>query len=169
MRAIIIIDIVIHKIPAKIYVMSFSTEEYQLVIHVTFKERYIWFNLLLSKCHISFFQANLEDVRADAYVVVFSIAHRDTFDVASDLLSNLRMDLGTDRSIILVGNKLDLVRKRKVKTEGSYDKMKNKKYYNVGTLSKSNIKMVERDQIGTPYIQLHDRSFKFYLGLWIFN
>jgi GTPase SAR1 family protein len=64
------------------------------------------------------FPANLEDVRADAYVVVFSIAHRDTFDVASDLLSNLRMDLGTDRSIILVGNKLDLVRKRKVKTEG---------------------------------------------------
>lgn len=66
-------------------------------------------------------EVNLEDVRADAYVVVFSIAHRDTFDVASDLLSNLRMDLGTDRSIILVGNKLDLVRKRKVKTEEAQD------------------------------------------------
>lgn len=100
------------------------------------------------------FQVNLEDVRADAYVVVFSIAHRDTFDVASDLLSNLRMDLGTDRSIILVGNKLDLVRKRKVKTEGSYDKMKNKKYYNVGTWSEHFQKPISKSKKETKSVPL---------------
>lgn len=65
-----------------------------------------------------FFQVNLENIQADAYLVIFSIAHRDTFDVASDLLSELRVDLGSDRPIVLVGNKLDLVRKRKVNTEG---------------------------------------------------
>lgn len=66
-------------------------------------------------------EVNLETVKADAYIVVFSIAHQDTFHIASDLLSELRMDLGIDRTIILVGNKLDLVRKRKVKTEEAQD------------------------------------------------
>jgi hypothetical protein len=28
------------------------------------------------------------------------------------------VDMGTDRTVIMVGNKLDLVRKRRVKTEG---------------------------------------------------
>ena len=74
---------------------------------------------LVPSYHIFYvLQINLENVQADAYLVVFSIAHRDTFDVSLDLLSELRMDLGTDRPIVLVGNKLDLVRKRKVKTEG---------------------------------------------------
>ncbi|XP_061189552.1 uncharacterized protein LOC133197495 [Saccostrea echinata] len=62
-------------------------------------------------------QSSLEDIRADAFLVIFSIAHRDTFDAAVQLLQELRMDLGTDRTTILVGNKSDLVRKRKVTTE----------------------------------------------------
>ncbi|CAG2195998.1 GTP-binding protein GEM-like [Mytilus edulis] len=66
-------------------------------------------------------EINLESIQADAYLVIFSIAHRDTFDVASDLLSELRVDLGSDRPIVLVGNKLDLVRKRKVNTEEAQD------------------------------------------------
>ncbi|XP_033754460.1 uncharacterized protein LOC117337543 [Pecten maximus] len=60
---------------------------------------------------------DLEDFRVDAYIVVFSIAHRDTFDAATDILNELLYDIGTDRTIILVGNKADLVRKRKVSTE----------------------------------------------------
>ncbi|XP_069112518.1 uncharacterized protein [Argopecten irradians] len=60
---------------------------------------------------------DLEDFRADAYIVVFSIAHRDTFDAATVILNELLYDIGTDRTIILVGNKADLVRKRKVSTE----------------------------------------------------
>lgn len=67
------------------------------------------------------YEINLENVQADAYLVVFSITHRDTFDVALDLLSELRVDLGTDRPIVLVGNKLDLVRKRKVRTEDAQE------------------------------------------------
>ena len=30
--------------------------------------------------------------------------------------------------------------------------MKNKKYHNVGTITKSNIKIVERDEIDTPNV-----------------
>ena len=36
--------------------------------------------------------------------------------------------------------------------------MKNKKYYKVGTIPKSNIKIVERGKIDTPNTQIHDRS-----------
>lgn len=68
--------------------------------------------------HAALLQGDLEDIRADAFLVIFSIAHRDTFDTAVQLLQELRMDLGTDRTTILVGNKSDLVRKRKVSTEG---------------------------------------------------
>ncbi|XP_052819266.1 uncharacterized protein LOC128245090 isoform X2 [Mya arenaria] len=57
------------------------------------------------------------DVTADAYVVVYSVIDRVTFDAAVQSLYKLRHGLGTDRPIILVGNKIDLVRKRKVKKE----------------------------------------------------
>ncbi|KAK3085532.1 hypothetical protein FSP39_004748 [Pinctada imbricata] len=66
-------------------------------------------------------EVDLHEVKADAYMVVFSIAHRDTFDTAVDLLAELLLDIGTDRATILVGNKADLVRKRKVKTEEALD------------------------------------------------
>jgi hypothetical protein len=35
--------------------------------------------------------------------------------------------------------------------------VKNKEYHTVGTIPKSNNKVVERSQIGTPNIQIHDR------------
>ncbi|KAL4235220.1 meiosis-specific cyclin Rem1 [Mactra antiquata] len=54
---------------------------------------------------------------ADAYVVVYSVIDRTTFDAAVQSLYKLRHGFGTDRPIILVGNKIDLVRKRKVKKE----------------------------------------------------
>ncbi|XP_052818473.1 GTP-binding protein GEM-like [Mya arenaria] len=63
---------------------------------------------------------DLEDVfdhniEADAYVVVFSVIDRVTFDAAVQSLYKLRHGLSTDRPIILVSNKIDLGRKRKVK------------------------------------------------------
>ncbi|KAH9495548.1 hypothetical protein Btru_013538 [Bulinus truncatus] len=50
----------------------------------------------------------------DAYVVVFAINDHDSFDQAQQLVRYLRVDHGTDRVILLVANKIDLVRKRKV-------------------------------------------------------
>ena len=40
--------------------------------------------------------------------------------------------------------------------------MKNKKYHTVEIVSKSKIKIVERDQIDTPYTQIHDRSLSWF-------
>ena len=54
----------------------------------------------------------------DAYVVVFAINDHDSFSTAQALLRYLRVDFGTDRAIMLVANKIDLVRKRKVTAEG---------------------------------------------------
>ncbi|CAG2237158.1 unnamed protein product [Mytilus edulis] len=86
-------------------------------------------------------EVNLENIRADAYIIIFSIPHRDTFDTAVDLLSELRMDMGIDRTVIMVGNKLDLVRKRKVKTEEAQEvsKMYDGKYIEVSAGLNHNI------------------------------
>ena len=56
----------------------------------------------------------------DAYVVVFAINDHDSFDTAQQLVRYLRVDYGTDRAILLVANKIDLVRKRKVTAEGTF-------------------------------------------------
>lgn len=57
------------------------------------------------------------ELSADAYVVVYAVIDRTTFDAAVQSVYKLRHGLGTDRPIVLVGNKIDLVRKRKVKKE----------------------------------------------------
>jgi hypothetical protein len=36
--------------------------------------------------------------------------------------------------------------------------IKTKKYHNVGTIPKSNMKIVEKGTIETPYTQVHDRD-----------
>ena len=67
------------------------------------------------------FQDSMEhdvDLTADAYVIVYSVIDRQTFDAAVQNLYKLRHGLGSDRPIVLVGNKIDLVRKRKVKKDG---------------------------------------------------
>ncbi|KAL3859580.1 hypothetical protein ACJMK2_009796 [Sinanodonta woodiana] len=55
-----------------------------------------------------------EDINVDAYVVVFSITDRESFSRSLTLLHHLRNDLGTDRTMVLVANKTDLVRNRMV-------------------------------------------------------
>ncbi|XP_076356840.1 uncharacterized protein LOC143250254 [Tachypleus tridentatus] len=52
---------------------------------------------------------------ADAYVVVYSVTERETFEIAVDILFGLRERGYTSiRAVILVGNKSDLVRSRTV-------------------------------------------------------
>lgn len=58
------------------------------------------------------------DLTADAYVIVYSVIDRSTFDAAVQNLYKLRHVIGSDRPIVLVGNKIDLVRKRRVKKDG---------------------------------------------------
>ena len=60
------------------------------------------------------------EVNADSYVVVYSITDKNSFDTAVQILYRLRHCMDSDRPIVLVGNKADLVRKRKVKKEGKY-------------------------------------------------
>ncbi|ESO98246.1 hypothetical protein LOTGIDRAFT_159041 [Lottia gigantea] len=54
------------------------------------------------------------EIKADAFVVVFSIIDHPSFVAAANLVRHLRVTLGTDRVIMLVANKTDLVRQRKV-------------------------------------------------------
>ncbi|BFZ19885.1 hypothetical protein BsWGS_22924 [Bradybaena similaris] len=53
----------------------------------------------------------------DAYVLVFAINDHSSFEQARELIRYLRVDYGTDRVIVLVANKIDLVRKRKVSAD----------------------------------------------------
>lgn len=55
----------------------------------------------------------------DAYVVVYCIDDRSSFDRAVDILYNLRKEEHNDSAIILVANKCELARSRLVSTEGT--------------------------------------------------
>lgn len=53
----------------------------------------------------------LESINADAYIVVFSVNERSTYNDAISILHHLH-EMGSDRTTILVANKIDLARKR---------------------------------------------------------
>lgn len=59
-------------------------------------------------------QELLKTLRVDAYVVVFSVNNPSTFQIAKDNLNKIRNELKINKTIILVANKIDLVRKRAV-------------------------------------------------------
>ncbi|CAH1778648.1 unnamed protein product [Owenia fusiformis] len=59
--------------------------------------------------------ASYSDV--DAYVVVYSITDRKSYQHAIDLLHEIRMEAGLETAIILVGNKSDIVRQRQIAIE----------------------------------------------------
>jgi len=53
-------------------------------------------------------------------MVVYSITDRQSFDIAVEVLKQLRDEVGANKAIILVGNKTDLVRKRTISADGKY-------------------------------------------------
>lgn len=60
-----------------------------------------------------------EMTKADAFLVVFSVVDKATFNRAEQLLNMLHdMDLSRTRPIILVANKIDLARSRAVSSQG---------------------------------------------------
>ncbi|CAI9737392.1 GTP-binding protein GEM-like [Octopus vulgaris] len=59
----------------------------------------------------------LENMNFDGYLVVYSITDRSSYKSAIDILHLLRQDMGSDRAVILVANKIDLVRKREVSSD----------------------------------------------------
>ncbi|XP_035229393.1 GTP-binding protein GEM-like, partial [Stegodyphus dumicola] len=60
-----------------------------------------------------------EQLDSDAYVVVYSITDRCSFEKAVDYLFKLREKGCTmNKAVILVGNKSDLVRSRAITAEG---------------------------------------------------
>ncbi|CAC5386169.1 unnamed protein product [Mytilus coruscus] len=84
-------------------------DERKLTVVVDNEESTMEFMDLLSIEH--------DDLVADAYVVVFSVHDSDSFTLAEGFLQYLRNELDSDRPIILVANKIDLVRKRQVTKE----------------------------------------------------
>ena len=54
----------------------------------------------------------------DAYIVVYSILDRATFERALEILYELRRDPDKHPAVILVANKSDVVRSRQVSEEG---------------------------------------------------
>lgn len=55
-----------------------------------------------------------KEISIDAYVVVFSVTDPGTYNYAVNTVRKLRVESGVDRVIILVGNKIDLARQRRV-------------------------------------------------------
>lgn len=65
-----------------------------------------------------FLQELLKTLSVDAYVIVFSVNNPSTFQIAKDNLNKIRNELKINKTIILVANKIDLVRKRAVPANG---------------------------------------------------
>lgn len=63
-------------------------------------------------------QELLKTLSVDAYVIVFSVNNPSTFQIAKDNLNKIRNELKINKTIILVANKIDLVRKRAVPANG---------------------------------------------------
>lgn len=55
-----------------------------------------------------------EDIPIDAYVVVFSVSNIVSYSQAIKSIRKLREEYRTNKAVILVGNKIDLVRQRRV-------------------------------------------------------
>jgi GTPase SAR1 family protein len=53
----------------------------------------------------------------DAYIVVYSITDKNSFEIAIDILKSIRISEVKNHPVILVGNKSDLVRKRSINRE----------------------------------------------------
>lgn len=49
---------------------------------------------------------------------MFSVHEKSTFEVAVQYIQYIRNDMDSDRPIIIVANKVDLVRKRQISHEG---------------------------------------------------
>jgi len=67
-------------------------------------------------------QLKVEDPQCpDAFVVVYSVVDRESYDSACDFLYELTtVDIAKDFPIILVANKTDIVRHRCVTEEGMF-------------------------------------------------
>jgi len=74
--------------------------------------------LKLSTC--SLFEITKDN---DAFVVVYSISDKASFNIAIDLLKSVRLSENRDQPVILVGNKSDLVRKRSISRDGKLHKL----------------------------------------------
>ncbi|GFO27077.1 GTP-binding protein rad [Plakobranchus ocellatus] len=67
-----------------------------------------------------------EDLPIDAYVVIFSVSDSATYNAAVHSIRTLREEHRTNKAIILVGNKIDLARQRRV---AKHDALKIAKKY----------------------------------------
>ncbi len=56
--------------------------------------------------------------KANAYVIVYSVEDRESFEGAVDRLHAIRGDDPRSVAVILVANKMDLVRNRSVQDDG---------------------------------------------------
>ncbi|KAK2708787.1 hypothetical protein QYM36_014412, partial [Artemia franciscana] len=55
---------------------------------------------------------------ADAYVIVYSVVERGSFEYAEEVLQVLwRSDIVTKKAVIVVGNKIDLARTRVISNQ----------------------------------------------------
>lgn len=66
----------------------------------------------------------------EVFVVVYSVVDRKSFNAAEDILMYLwKNDYMITKGVILVGNKIDLERKREVPQTGRYPSNKLNAYY----------------------------------------
>ena len=64
------------------------------------------------------FQSIKDHGEVEAFVLVYSITDRESFEHVIERLGEIRRDVGSNVAVIVVANKSDLVRTRQVSDEG---------------------------------------------------
>lgn len=73
------------------------------------------------RSYFCFVQTELENIHPDAFVIMYSVIDKASFQRAEEYLERLHdQDFLRGKSAILVGNKVDLVRSRVVSSQGWY-------------------------------------------------
>lgn len=76
--------------------------------------------LLTIRIGFIFKQEDVSEDDIDAYIVVFSVNDRVTFEMAVEILFQIRHELCSEKAVILVANKIDIVRKRVISSDGMW-------------------------------------------------
>ena len=86
-----------------------------------------WFAVYIDKTNIFIIPQNFRNYgEVDAYVIVYSLTDRDTFQRAKEILHEVSRHVGGQSAAIMVANKSELVRCRQVTEEGEFPDYKAK-------------------------------------------
>ena len=96
--------------------------------------------------------------------IVFDITNKKSFDSINIWMNECNLNNYTNNlDLVLIGNKSDLLRERKVTEEGAknFAKTKNMKYYETSAFTKANIHNIFEDSVNSYFLKINGDMDRF--------